>query len=167
MKAFTTTRSKQWYHVDLNLYTEMVSTLSRCGSPHEIDTLFANLMEEEGWHSADSAKGVPQLVRALMADRWFDAVIYFARRKDNGEIASFLCILETEECSLETACILECILETACNLECSLKKRCLSFCKLYFCSLKKRCISATIVLFARKHLQRRKRFISASFLSAV
>ncbi|KAG6474187.1 hypothetical protein ZIOFF_068111 [Zingiber officinale] len=43
----------------------------------------------------------------------------------------------------------------------------LHFCKLSFCSLKKRCISATTVLFIRKRLQRRKRFIFASFLSAV
>ncbi|XP_042472501.1 uncharacterized protein LOC122055186 [Zingiber officinale] len=33
--------------------------------------------------------------------------------------------------------------------------------------LKKRCISATTVFFARQRLQRRKRFIFASFLSAV
>ncbi|KAG6525821.1 hypothetical protein ZIOFF_015792 [Zingiber officinale] len=59
----------------------MASTLSRCGSPHEIDTLVANLMEEEGWFSAETAKGLPQLVRALMADRWFDVVIHFARLK--------------------------------------------------------------------------------------
>ncbi|KAG6531944.1 hypothetical protein ZIOFF_005780 [Zingiber officinale] len=50
----------------------MVSTLSRCGSLHKIDTLVANLMEE-GWLSAETAKGVPQLVRALMADRCFQS----------------------------------------------------------------------------------------------
>lgn len=67
LKAFAAARSEPWYRVDLNLYAEMVSTLSRCGSPHEIDTLVADLMAEEGWLSAETAKGVPRFVRALMA----------------------------------------------------------------------------------------------------
>ncbi|KAG6482778.1 hypothetical protein ZIOFF_059417 [Zingiber officinale] len=47
------------------------------------------------------------------------------------------------------------------------KTECKFFNRTTLLSLKKRCISATTMFFARKRLQRRKRFISASFLSAV
>ncbi|KAG6514974.1 hypothetical protein ZIOFF_025350 [Zingiber officinale] len=151
----------------------MVSTLSRCGSPHKIDTLVANLMEE-GWLSAEAAKGVPQLVRALMADQWFDAVIHFTRLKVvvrvftsiqenapvsvimgsvigivmNGTILSLFCKLSLQIfCKLSFEETLHFCNNSAFCKKAFAEKKAFHFCKLSFCSLKKRCISASFLSF--------------------